>query len=399
MMANDIEDKKSLPSRSGLTFFGEHWFFHSPESQIRLRRFGPASRNWKNPGSIVTISDGRQLIEIFGEWLQDHLQSTFISKFHLTYIDGDDLALRWIFSENDLIPGLTIDVLGSAVVAEITTAPIEHFWLSLRPQIEKAIAALSTNETLPPAVREQLKNARIIESRTNEIRRKEGLELIALEDSVSSQWLKWNGLHWQISAASEQKTGFYLDQKFNHSKATEWARRIGAKTALDLFTFQGGFALHLAKSGVSTLALDQSSRALEVADLNRSKNEISAELLKFEKADIFEWLKTHDKKYDVIVLDPPALSKSKDNLDKTIRALVGLHARALELINEGGLLVTCTCSQAITDDILLSVLREAAHQTRRTVHILERSGPSPDHAPMTGFEEGDYLKAWYVKAD
>ncbi len=399
VMAADIEDKKSLPSRSGLTFFGEHWFFHSPESQIRLRRFGPSSRNWKNPGSLVTVSDGRQFIELFGEWLQDHLQKTFLSKWHLTYIEGDDLALRWIFSENDLIPGLTLDVLGSVIVADITTAPIEHFWLSFRPQIEQAIKTLSTNETLPTAIREQLKSVRLIESRGNEIRRKEGLELIALEDSVSAQWLKWNGLQWQISAASEQKTGFYLDQKFNHSKAAEWARRLGAKTALDLFTFQGGFALHLAKAGVSTLALDQSSRALEVADLNRGKNEISSDLLKFEKADIFEWLKAHNKKYDVIVLDPPALSKSKENLDKTVRALVGLHARAFELLNEGGLLVTCTCSQAITDEILMSVLREAAHQTRRTTHILERSGPSPDHAPLPGFEEGDYLKAWFVKAD
>lgn len=390
-MAQDIEDKTSLPERAGLTFFGEHWFFHSPSSQIRLRRFGPSSRNWKNPGgqseggpkpgqSAPFINDSRQFKDLFQEWLADHLVKTYKRKASLT----QEKSFRWIFSENDLIPGLTLDIIGSSVIADITTAPIEQFWFCFKEII------LSTLEKLE---RTELK---LIEARHHEIRKKEGLDVIAIETPPPSEWMGWNGLEWWVSPGQEQKTGFYLDQKFNHLKTKDWAQRLEAKSALDLFTFQGGFALHLAKAGISTLAVDQSERTLATLEKNREHNSVAAELLKTEQADIFEWIKSHDKKYDVVILDPPAVSKSKDNMEKTVRALTALHSRALELVNPGGLLVTCTCSQAITDEVLTSVVREAAHQTRRTVHILERSGPSPDHAPLPGFAEGDYLRAWFL---
>ena len=427
VMAADIEDKKCLPQRPALTFFGEHWFFHSPESQIRLRRFGPAIRNWRAPKGFDTsgdrsplgtqapsLSDGRQMREMFHDFLVSHLNATFLKKYHLIFTappghatTSDDLAMRWIFSENDLIPGLTLDFIGSSLVADLTTAPIEHFWLScLRPAIEESLKSLSQNSagqslagqslSLPEKIQKTLKDTQIVEMRSNEIRKREGLEVIALESPPPSFNLRFNGLNLTVQPASEQKTGFYLDQKFNHLKARDWALRTQAKTALDLFTYQGGFALLLAQAGLQTLAVDQSAAALEVASRNRDQNQISSDLLQFEKADIFEWLKTHDKKYDVVILDPPSLVKSKDQLEKSVRALVGLHSRALELLNPGGLLVTCTCSQAIDDEVLSSVLRESTHATRRTANILEKAGPSPDHSPLISFKEGDYLRAWFI---
>ncbi len=385
ILASDLEDPKMLPSRPALVHFGEHWFFNSPTSQIRLRRFGPSTRNWLSEGSHAVISDPLQFTKHFGDYFVNHLKNLYLSKFR--FLDKPAMpAFRWVFSENDLVPGLTLDILGECLVAEITTAPIEHFWFSIRGCIEKALSELGVQHT-------------IVEVRDNPVRAKEGLDIIQTESAPAPFWLSWNDLEWWVAPASRQKTGFYLDQKLNHTAVREWAQRLEKKTALDLFTFQGGFGLHLAKAGLKVLGVDQSEDALAFARKNAEKNGLYD--FKTLKADVFDWIRQGDindagsagaEKYDVVILDPPSLVGVRENIDTAMRALIDLHSHSLDRLNWGGLFVSCTCSQAFTEEVLTRVIREAAHSRRRQVRVLERRGPSPDHAPLPSFIEGDYLR-------
>jgi 23S rRNA (cytosine1962-C5)-methyltransferase len=387
VMAADLENAAQFGSRPGLVQLGEHWFFHSPASAIRLRRFGPLEREWlfaEARGALGTqthITDPGVFKKIFGGFLSEHFARLLAVKKQLVGSEGEDLCLRWIFSENDLIPGLTVDIFGDVAIAEINTAPIETFWWPIKEALEQTLKPLSI---------------KLIESRDNQIRKKEGLEVIASEDIPAPRWLKWNGFEIYVEPGGPQKTGMYLDQKFNHRAAAEWATRLGLQNALDVFCFQGGFSLHLASAGLKVTAVDQSAAALAIAAKNIERNKLSN--VEFVAADAFVWLKQlQPLSADMIVLDPPALTGAGGKAEASIRALTQMHIEALRALRPDGLLVTCTCSQAFTDDILTKVLREAGQQTRRTLSILEKRGPSPDHPVLPNFAEGDYLRAWYVR--
>jgi 23S rRNA (cytosine1962-C5)-methyltransferase len=146
-------------------------------------------------------------------------------------------------------------------------------------------------------------------------------------------------------------------------------------------------------------AVDQSAGALAIATKNAERNGLS-EKIKFVEADAFAWLKNLTPlSADLIVHDPPALGSGKDRIENAKRALAQMHVDALKSLKTGGLLVTCTCSQAFTDDVLTKILREAGQQARRTLNILEKRGPSPDHPVLPNFPEGDYLRAWFVRVN
>lgn len=343
-------------------------------------------------GAPAIITDPLQFGKHFGDYFVTHIKNLYLSKFRL--LGKPEMpAFRWVFSENDFVPGLTVDVLGSYLVAEITTAPIEHFWFTIRQLFERAMNELGIAH-------------QIVEVRDSQVRVKEGLDVISTEAPPAPFWLTWNGLDWWVAPASRQKTGFYLDQKLNHAAVRDWAVRLEKKSALDLFTFQGGFGLHLAAAGLSVLGVDQSEDALAFASKNASRNKL--ENFKTLKADVFEWIRqgtVHESgsagadKYDVVILDPPSLVGIRENIDNAMRALIDLHSHALDRLKWGGLLVSCTCSQAFTEEILTRVIREAAHSRRRQARILERRGPSPDHAPLPNFIEGDYLRCDIIQVD
>lgn len=386
LKVSDLENPAQFGTRPSLVQLGEHWFFHSPASALRLRRFGPLQREWMFQeakallGTQTTLTDPGVFEKIFGQWLFEYFNSRLEEKRQLVLDEGEDLCLRWIFSENDLIPGLTVDIFGGIAVAEITSAPIETFWLPIRDALKKVLAPL---------------HIELFESRQHEIRQREGLEIITSEVKPEPRWLKWNGFEILAEPGGSQKTGMYLDQKFNHRTAAQWAQRLKLKNAYDVFCFQGGFSLHLAQAGLKVAGIDQSAHALKMASHNSARNGLSIE---WKEADAFGWLKSlpaHSA--DMIVLDPPALTGTKGDTGSVLRGLTQLHVEALKALRHGGLLVTCTCSQALTDEVLTKVIREAGQQTRRSLHILEKRGPSPDHPILPNFPEGDYLRAWYVR--
>jgi 23S rRNA (cytosine1962-C5)-methyltransferase len=201
-----------------------------------------------------------------------------------------------------------------------------------------------------------------------------------------------NGLALEVDPLGGQKTGVYLDQRENYLAASRYVRP--QTRALDCFTSTGGFALHLARAGAVVDAVDSSGPALEAAKRNAARNGLAGQI-RWKEADVPRLLKaltTGRQKYDIVVLDPPAFAKSRGSVADALRGYRDLHQRALQLIEPGGILVTCTCSHHVSEDMLVEVAAEAARQTGTKVRVLERITQSRDHPVLITVPETLYLK-------
>ncbi|MCU0238847.1 MAG: class I SAM-dependent methyltransferase, partial [Pyrinomonadaceae bacterium] len=225
----------------------------------------------------------------------------------------------------------------------------------------------------------------------------EGLEQInsVLFGEIADEIIiKQDDVQFYVSLLDGQKTGSFLDQRENHFVARNYA--FGK--ALDCFTFNGGFALNMAKVCDSVLALDISSDAINLAKRNAELNEISN--VKFQTANVFDKLHELEKnrqKFDTIVLDPPAFVKNRSALQGAIRGYKEINLRALKLLNEGGILITCSCSHHFTEEIFLEVLTEAAQNTRKNLHLIEKRMQASDHPILLGMPESYYLKCFILR--
>jgi len=370
--------------------FGEHWFFYSPLSKLRLRRLGPTLRYWPNPEvPRKPITTTEAFAEVFAAPLKELFTASLRTRMQLKF-EGDT-CFRWIFAENDFVPGLLVEAYGPVLVCQLQSAPIEKFWPVLKPLLLEVYGQGTGLDS---------SKIQVIEQRHLPVRKLEGLEVVDEARSEEKHTLRWNGFDWTITPGGSQKTGSYLDQAENHRRTADFARRMNHKTAWDLCSFEGGFALHLLKEGLEVLAVDQSERALEALKANVKLNKLSESKLSTQKDDVFEFLKAQQQagtKVDLIVLDPPSFVKNPKDVDRALRGFRDLNLRALHCLKPGGLLVSCSCSHHIMPDDYRRMLKGAAHDARRSVRILEVRGPSPDHAPMLGFVESEYLQAWYLE--
>jgi 23S rRNA (cytosine1962-C5)-methyltransferase len=218
------------------------------------------------------------------------------------------------------------------------------------------------------------------------------------EDSPKTQTqFLLNGLKFFYDANSGQKTGAFLDQRMNYAAAAEWAERLGATgRALDVCTYQGGFALHLARVSKSVTGIDASHASLEVAEQNLEANRaaLSAEV-DWVEADAFESLRDWSaagQQFDTIVLDPPAFAKSLRAVEGALRGYKELNLRALKMLRPGGLLITCSCSHHVGWADLEGAVAAAAADAGARVRLLERRGAALDHPVVLNLAETEYLK-------
>ena len=215
-----------------------------------------------------------------------------------------------------------------------------------------------------------------------------------LAGEKTSTIYEMNGLKFQFDGTSGQKTGAFLDQRENYAAAAIYAHG----DALDVCTYQGGFALHLAASKKvgSVSAVDVSRAALEVADENGTLNkDVIGKEIEWIEGNAFDLLKDYSsagKQYDTIVLDPPAFAKSKKNLETALRGYKEMNLRALKMLRPGGILVTCSCSFHVSEPEFLGVLASAAADVHRNVKILENRGAAKDHPAVATIPETSYLK-------
>jgi 23S rRNA (cytosine1962-C5)-methyltransferase len=291
-------------------------------------------------------------------------------------------ACRLIFSEADGLPGIVADRYNDLVILQLLT---------------QGTAQDDVRRVLVEVIRERLNPATIIERPDPKIRELEELAavsagpLYAIDSERLTTVFTINGLRFHYNAGAGQKTGAFLDQRLNYAAAARYARG----RALDVCTYQGGFAIHLAQHCQQVTGVDASRGALEVADRNRELNsELGAEVQWIE-ADAFELLREYEaagERYDTIVLDPPAFAKSKRAAEGAMRGYKELNLRAMKMLRAGGTLVTCSCSHHVPLEEFTNVVAAAASDAGRRVQVLETRGAAPDHPSVLTLPETNYLK-------
>lgn len=287
----------------------------------------------------------------------------------------DSNAYRVVYSEADGLPGLIVDRYGD--------------WLSVQLLTQGMDAA---RQDILAALQELLQPAGIVLRNDAQVRRHESLPLSVTV--AHGQWeaavpVSMNGLEWSVDLLCGHKTGIYLDQRENYRAAAHFAHG----RALDCFTSTGGFALHLARRCENVLAIDSSAAALATATSNASTNGIGNVM--FQQADVFELLtglEAQKRRFDTIVLDPPAFTKSRGNIEGAARGYKDINLRALRLLEPGGLLVTCSCSHHFSEAAMLEVVAEASLDAHRTLRVLERRTQAADHPILLTAPETLYLK-------
>jgi 23S rRNA (cytosine1962-C5)-methyltransferase len=288
----------------------------------------------------------------------------------------DSDAYRVIFSEADFLPGLIVDRYNDLVSIQALT---------------QAMDAEPVRSVIMSELRDRLKPAAIAERVDPRIRELEQLPArpsgLVLGEK-SSTVFTMNGVRFHYQALEGQKTGSFLDQRENYAAAARYAHG----EALDVFCYQGGFALHLAGAFSKVTGVDSSRPALEVADRNAALNGRDIEWVEANAFDLLRDYADAGRRYDTIVLDPPAFAKSKANLETALRGYKELNLRALKMLRPGGILVTCCCSYHVSPAQYLEVVGDSARDVHRNLRIMENRGQAADHPILLSVPETEYLK-------
>jgi len=307
-------------------------------------------------------------------------------------------ACRIVFSEADFLPGLIVDRYNDVVTLQILTQAMDA-----APVREAILQTLRNEEDLQPAGIVERVDARI-----RELEQLPPLSSRLLWGEKSSTVIHMNGGNrnggnmngWMTSGEGSnavrfhydglegQKTGAFLDQRENYAAAAEYARG----EALDAFCYQGGFALHLATRCANVTGVDSSRPALEMAEKNALLNGRELEWIEGNAFDLLREYAAANRRYDTIVLDPPAFAKTKRDLEKALGGYKELNLRALKMLRPGGILVTCSCSFHVGASDFLGVVAGAARDAHKSLRLLENRGAAKDHPMLVNVPETSYLK-------
>ena len=305
--------------------------------------------------------------------------------YRKTVMRGED-SFRVIFGEADRFPGLTVDKFGDILVAQTLSLGIER-----------------RKELLFPALVELLeqdgcKISGLFERNDVKIRELEGLTqnkgFFPLpgkpvpEQTVTE--ISENGISYLVDFENGQKTGFFLDQKYNRAAA---ARLAPGRTVLDCFTHTGSFGLNCAKAGAkSVLSVDISESAIVCAKDNCARNGLT-DIVSYQTANVFDLLPTLPQgAFDYIILDPPAFTKSGKTVHSAERGYKEINYRAMKALPRGGYLATCSCSHFMTDALFRQMLQSAARDAQVELRLIEARAQGPDHPVLWNVPETDYLK-------
>jgi 23S rRNA (cytosine1962-C5)-methyltransferase len=290
-------------------------------------------------------------------------------------------AYRVVFSEGDFLPGLIVDRYNDILSVQILTQAMDA------EPVRAAILSELTDRLHPESIFER------VDPRVRELETLPSLASGLRQGEKTSATVTMNGIQFRYDAPEGQKTGSFLDQRENYFAAAHYARG----EALDMFCYQGGFALHLAPRCSQVTGVDSSRPALEVADQNAALNRarLGDKEIEWIEANAFDLLKdysTANRHYDTVVLDPPAFAKSKRDLDAALRGYKELNLRALKMLRPGGILVTCSCSYHVSQPDFLEMLASAALDAHRVLRLVEVRGQAKDHPILLNVPETAYLK-------
>lgn len=295
-------------------------------------------------------------------------------------------AYRLVYSEGDALPGLIVDRYGDCFSLQTLTRGMEalkQLWVEL--------------------LVEEFQPRLIVERNDAKVRLLEGLPLLngvlytaegAAQGVPAEFIITENKLKFWVDLLGGQKTGAFLDQRENRAAAM----RYGYGRALDCFSFHGSFALHLARVCEQVTALDISAPAIERARRNAELNGLSN--IEFVAANVFDRLRDYEEageRFDTIVLDPPAFAKNRGAVEAALRGYKEINLRAMKLLKPGGVLITCSCSYHVSEDLFFGTLAEAARDAGRLVQVIERRTQGRDHPILLTVPETYYLKCVIVR--
>jgi 23S rRNA (cytosine1962-C5)-methyltransferase len=330
---------------------------YSSASQIAIRMLSPGA------------------VEDFPALIRERLPDAI--RYREQVVSGTN-AYRLVFSEADFLPGLIVDRYNDVLTMQALT---------------QAMDSESARQVIVATLAEQLSPAGIVERVEARVRELEQLPARAnalLKGEKTDTVFAMNGVRFQYCGLEGQKTGAFLDQRENYAAAARYAHG----EALDVFCYQGGFALHLAGVCSHVTGVDSSRPALEMAEQNAALNSPAREI-EWIEGNAFDLLKDYSeagRQYDTIVLDPPAFARSRKTLETGLRGYKELNLRALKMLRPGGVLVTCSCSYHVSEADFLQTVAAAALDARRTLRLIEKRGQARDHPVLVGVPETAYLK-------
>jgi len=333
--------------------------FYSDSSQIALR--------------FLTTTDE----PIDREWWRRRIREAVARRGG---ISPDTNAYRLINSEGDLLPSIILDRYDDVLVLQTLSQGSD----AIKPLLTELLV-----EAFQPRA--------VIERNDVRVRQYEGLELVTgtlFGAALDEFEIQQHGIRFVVSPLSGQKTGSFLDQRENRIAA----RALAHGRALDCFTFNGSFALHLAGVCETVTGIDISAEAILSARRNAEIN--NATNVDFREANVFDALREMEAagdRFDTIVLDPPAFAKNRASISAAARGYKEINLRALKLLNAGGVLISCTCSYHMSEELFLKLISEAANDAHRSLQLIEKRTQASDHPILLGVPETYYLKCVMVR--
>ena len=341
--------------------------FYNPYSKIRIRMLSRYEKSSITPA-----------------FLRRRLQEAW--NYRKAVIDTS--SCRLVFGEADFLPGLTIDKFEDILVVESLALGTDRLKLLILKELVEILAT------------DGITVRGIFERSDAKVRELEGLP--RTKGFIGPEFdplvpITENGIRYIVDVKEGQKTGFFLDQKENRAAVARLVRRLssGEVRVLDCFTHTGSFGLNAAAAGASSvLSVDASEPAIEQARENAVRNALQ-DRVRYQAADVFELLPQLEKageRYDLVILDPPAFTKSRSATKNAVKGYREINLRGMRLVKNGGFLATCSCSHFMTEDLFAKTLQEAARGARRRLRQVEFRTQGPDHPILWGDDESYYLK-------
>ena len=341
----------------------------------------PLGRGFINTNSKITVrlltrDENQKIDEVF---LEKRVRDAWEYRKKVT----DTSSCRLIFGEADFLPGLTVDKFEDVLVVQSLALGIDRWKETIIELLKRVLAE------------DGIHIRGVFERSDAKVRKQEGMELykgfIGPEFSTLVE-ITENGVKYQVDVKDGQKTGFFLDQKYNRLAIQKLCK--GARV-LDCFTHTGSFALNAGFAGArEVLGVDASELAVHQAEANAKLNGLDG-TVKFLCENVFELLpelEEREEKFDVVILDPPAFTKSRQATKNAIKGYREINMKGLKLVKDGGYLATCSCSHFMTQELLAKTIREAARATHKRLRQVEFRTQAADHPILWAAEESYYLK-------
>ncbi|MFZ1642896.1 MAG: class I SAM-dependent rRNA methyltransferase [Candidatus Contendobacter sp.] len=290
---------------------------------------------------------------------------------------------RLVYGEGDGLPGLIVDRYGDLCVAQLTTAGMDRL-----------------KDDILAALQKVLKPAAVLWRNDSRVREMEGLERTVADaagEVPETVVVEEDGLRFQVAPRTGQKTGWFYDQRDNRARLD---RYVAGRRVLDVFSYVGAWGIRAAARGArEVLCVDSSATALGQAQANATLNGVN-DRMRTQQGDAFEVLKSlreAREHFDVVIVDPPAFVKRRKDFKEGALAYRRLNEMAMQVLERDGLLVSCSCSQLLSRDVLIQILLQGSRHLDRNLVILEQGRQGPDHPVPPAIPETDYLKAVFAR--